>query len=84
MPDYPSGYFTAPSTSFDKKSGVVAQHENGWGTYSIYQRNGKVWIEAIGHGGAIRPQPAVETLEEALLVVWKNSKPADKSDIISF
>lgn len=80
---YPDNYFTEP-TAREQKRGIVAEVETTWGTYTIYERNGKVWIEAIGNGGATRRMPQVSTAEEAKEIVWQNTKPLSKSDAISF
>ena len=49
----------------DAKRGVVAQFETRMATYQVYERNGKVWIYAYGHGGRKINTPRVNSVAEA-------------------
>ena len=77
--DYPNDYYQEP-TARQQRRGIVAEVETSWGTYTIREKNGKVWIEAYGWGGAERKMPQVTTVEEAKQVVWERTKPASTPD----
>ena len=62
-------------TEREAKRGMVAETETDWGTYSIYNRGNRIWIEAIGHGGAERRMPRVNSVEEAYEIISKYAKP---------
>jgi hypothetical protein len=85
---YPKDYFQEPKRERQKKlwqrRGIVAEVETTWGTYTIYQKSDKVWIEAFGWGGARKRMPQVNTVEEAKEAVWQRTKPLPKDDAISF
>lgn len=51
------------------RAGAVKGFETLWGTYTIYERGGKAWIEASGWGGAQKRMPRVNSVEEAEKVV---------------
>ncbi len=80
---YPKDYFQKPNKQQERR-GIVAEIDTTWGTYTIYNRDGKVWVEAIGGGGAKKPMPQVVTVEEAKQYVWKQTKPLPQEDKISF
>jgi hypothetical protein len=80
---YPSDYFRTPSRR-EQKRGVVSEVETNWGVYTIHEKDGRVWIEANGHGGAQRRMPQVSSVEEAKQALWRRTKPLPEDDIISF
>ena len=64
----------------DAKHGVIAQFETRMATYQVLERNGKVWIEAFGHGGRRINTPRITSVTEARSWCEQQTKPACPPD----
>ena len=60
----------------DAKRGVVAQFESRMATYQVFERSGRVWIEAYGHGGRKINTPQVSSVAEAREWCERQVEPA--------
>jgi hypothetical protein len=52
-------------TRMAARRGAVECYEDSNNTYTIFERGGRVWIEAYALGGAKRSMPQVNSVEEA-------------------
>jgi len=81
---YPQDHFQEPLRS-EKKRGAVAVVETTAYRYIIWEKGGRVWIEASGWGGKQQRMPQVSSVGEAKEVLYNNyTKPLPPSEKINF